>query len=139
MVSQAKYIAENTSRDGPWQCGCRAVFLALNPMWGVKFFHTAQERNENHELQTEACKFGYAPPTGEYVNATPGYNGMPMWGFLTMVAKVDGDITCVERHKFGLAMRKECGIHNRDLTSYNVGIFEGELVCVDFSACGQPL
>ena len=131
MLEQAKYIAENEHRYSKrWKPGATARFLQVNPLWGIKFYKSKEDREYTWNLQNLAANANAAPPVGDWIDSHLGY------GYLTMIADVEKDKSCQDMVRLKKQLRG-IGIQNDDIRKNNCGYFGDRLVCIDFDCANQ--
>lgn len=75
-------LGQTPTNSKEFESGEDARFLRINDRWGLKLFHTEEERNKSHTLQSLAASHDLAPDTGDTFQFTDPDN-VTYYGFVT--------------------------------------------------------
>ena len=135
-----------------YDSGVHAYFARLSPTWGLKFFFSSSERNENFRLQAAAHRHGLAPEVKSPFQATLPC-GRTAYGYLTETIK-ETEKERISREKPNIYLGwevmeewretshdldtlcyrlRKVGLTDLDMNWGNVGYVGKNLVCIDFS------
>jgi hypothetical protein len=103
--------------------------------FGVKFYYCPLDRDYAWNRQKLAHENGFAPETGQRVDAI-SKNGFRMCGYMTEMAEKDRtkDHLLAVEHREGLERIYEqtFGSEARDIRGANIGRIDGRVVMIDF-------
>lgn len=112
-----------------YRSGVEAKFFNLGE-FGVKIYEDRDSGESALRHQTLAAYFGLGPKVYRRINIA----GMG-FGFITEIADTSisesWDCQSDEYYELESALQ-EIGIYHDDLHRYNVGVIDGEYVCIDF-------
>jgi hypothetical protein len=121
---------QKLSRKGLFKCGIEARFFNINGV-GIKLYDEEDASEYAFEQQSLAADHSLGPQVFEKINVS----GVG-FGFITEIAETD-DIEDYweefsEDHEMLEEALADIGIYHGDLHYQNVGIIDGEIVCIDF-------
>lgn len=135
---------ESIISSSPRRNGCFNLFFKLNDKIGIKLSGSKEQRDTLYKNQTNASKFGLGPDTYGTIDNVE-YRGKTYWGYFTEIVWVM-DICPKDRFEKGLlyksikteeidlceALREKCNYDFYDCHLGNIGVKDGQLVCIDF-------
>ena len=120
--------------------GATNLFFPLNDKIGVKASLSERVRDENHDTQEKASYYGLGPLV--YGKVEFNYLGEKFYGYLTEIVEtfntIDETMVFEEFYEkkidLKVQLQMEIGFYFTDAHYGNIGIKNGELVCIDFDS-----